>query len=359
MKIYWLCYNILKLAIQKMAIATRPKPSVHHKKRLGKHHKANKHYMKAYWPYLPLVLIIAFGFTLSNVLASPGKVLGGQTTITSSGLLSETNNKRLANGETSLSLNSQLESAAQAKANDMVSRDYWSHNTPDGKQPWTFIIAAGYTYQLAGENLAYGFDSSESVLTGWMNSPEHKANILNAGYKDVGFGIASSPNFVGTGPETVVVAMYGTKKETAAANISFTVGSKPKPSPLATQTPAPEVTEPVKPTPPEPAPNPAAPASKITEDVATPHSANTLPTTRRISRFELLADNRAAAVSTFTLTAFGIALLSIFLIRHIRYWHRTIKKGEAFVVRHVWLDIAIVTVATAVYITSRAAGVIG
>src|SRR5690606_21065737 len=98
-------------------------------------------------------------------------VLAYATNTSPAGLLSATNSQRTSGGLGTLSADSQLTSAAQAKANDMVTRDYWSHVTPDGKQPWTFITAAGYQYASAGENLAYGFLSSGDTIAGWMNSP--------------------------------------------------------------------------------------------------------------------------------------------------------------------------------------------
>jgi|GEM_PF-1812832 len=125
-------------------------------------------------------------------------------------LLAYSNYQRSAAGEASLNLNGALDAAAQAKANDMVAKNYWGHYSPTGASPWSFISAAGYSYSAAGENLAYGFASSSAVISAWMNSAEHRANLLNAGFRDVGFGIANSPNYVGTGPETIVVAEYGT-----------------------------------------------------------------------------------------------------------------------------------------------------
>ncbi len=55
------------------------------------------------------------------------------------GLLISTNTERSSNGLPALSINDKLNQAAQAKANDMVARDYWSHNTPDGQEPWVFF----------------------------------------------------------------------------------------------------------------------------------------------------------------------------------------------------------------------------
>ena len=98
-------------------------------------------------------------------------------------LLNDTNAQRAGQKQAPLTLDPQLTAAAQAKAEDMATSNYWAHNSPDGKTPWTFISASGYQYQTAGENLAYGFSSASDTVTGWMNSPEHRANILNADYQ--------------------------------------------------------------------------------------------------------------------------------------------------------------------------------
>lgn len=339
-----------------MALATRPKPHPHSKKRNGAHHRTGPHYLKTYLPYLPLLLIVTIGLAVNSILLSPSRVLGDQTGINVNDLYAGTNQQRAANSEAALNLNSQLNSAAQAKANDMVARDYWSHTTPDGQQPWTFITSAGYTYTAAGENLAYGFSSSDAVITGWMNSAEHRANILSTGYKDVGFGIASSSNFVGTGPEIVVVAMYGAQQEASSVNISFSVGTNPaSSSQVATEIPAQSAVSP-------PSPEANQPASAIPKPAPAPtptveHSATQLSTTRNISRIQLLSQNEAW--STLAVTLLGIGTISIFLARHVRFWHRAIRKGEMFVVRHIWFDALIVSVATTCYIVSRVAGVIG
>lgn len=339
-----------------MALATRRKPPSHSKKRTGAHHRTGPHYLKTYLPYLPLLLIVTIGLAINSILLTPARVLGDQTNITVTGLFADTNQQRASSSETALNLNSQLNSAAQAKANDMVSRDYWSHTTPDGQQPWSFITAAGYTYQAAGENLAYGFDSSDAVIAGWMNSAEHKANILSTSYKDVGFGIASSQNFVGTGPEIVVVAMYGAPQETNAVSINFSVGAKPSSSPVATEVPA--TTPAAAPAPTQQAAASPAPPSPTPAAVPTvAHSATQLSTTRSISRIQLLAQNEAW--STLAVTLIGLGTVVIFLSRHIRFWHRAIRKGEMFVVRHIWVDSLIVSLATACYLVSRVAGVIG
>ena len=153
-------------------------------------------------------LIVGISMLVNSLFLQP-QVLSYATNTSTGGLLASTNVQRTNNGLSGLTLNSKLSQAAQAKANDMVARNYWSHNTPDGQEPWVFISNAGYDYLAAGENLAYGFATSEDTVTGWMNSPGHRANILNSNYQEVGFGMANSSNFVSNGEQTIVVAMYG------------------------------------------------------------------------------------------------------------------------------------------------------
>ncbi|RAN77998.1 hypothetical protein B5P43_18375 [Bacillus sp. SRB_336] len=109
------------------------------------------------------------------------------------GLLSDVNAYRATQHLAALKLNTQLDTSSQAKAQDLVTRHYWSHTTPDGKAPWTFITAAGYDYQRAGENLAKCFDSPQAIVDAWIASPEHNA-VLVGDYKDVGFGAVTDAN---------------------------------------------------------------------------------------------------------------------------------------------------------------------
>lgn len=194
--------------------------------------------MKVYHPFLP-VLFIVFGLGCLAYVLGPGRthvpspespivvkveskptVLAYATAVSSDGLLNATNQRRSDATVGSLSIDTKLTQAAQAKANDMATRNYWAHNTPEGTPPWTFITNAGYSYSRAGENLACGFNESTQVITGWYNSPSHRDNLLGAEYKHVGFGIANAANYncgdLAVNPQTVVVAMYGTPYEAQA-----------------------------------------------------------------------------------------------------------------------------------------------
>lgn len=123
-------------------------------------------------------------------LPSPIKTLGIEDiapTIDLDKLHLLVNNERSKAGIKPLERNSLLDMSAQAKCNDIAKRDYWAHDTPDGKKFWDFIHDQGIDYATAGENLAYKQRYSETVVRDWMNSEGHKKNILTVSYRSVGY----------------------------------------------------------------------------------------------------------------------------------------------------------------------------
>jgi len=159
---------------------------------------------------LSTLILVLSQFIFADSLAPALAATPSQSSaISQSALLSDLNRDRRAHGLASLRLNTRLASAALNKGRDMVTADYWSHYSPSGKTPWQFIAASGYRYRAAGENLAYGFVSAADVDTAWMASPSHRANILGAKYRDVGFAVVHSSDFVGQGPQDIVVAEFG------------------------------------------------------------------------------------------------------------------------------------------------------
>jgi hypothetical protein len=130
-------------------------------------------------------------------------------------LVSLTNENRAENNLSDLSTNTILQRAAQMKADDMASRGYFAHTSPEGYEPWHWLDKAGYQYLYAGENLAVNFVDSEDVTVAWMNSPAHKANIVNKNYTEVGIAVASG---FYKGRQTVFVAQFfGTPKKIVSA----------------------------------------------------------------------------------------------------------------------------------------------
>lgn len=154
--------------------------------------------------YLMIAVLLVF---VSKKTPFFSQVLGVATDISVEKLLTLTNEDRAKNNLSLLTINSQLSEAAQKKAAHMFQNNYWSHFAPDGTSPWDFIKQSGYSYEFAGENLAKNFLFSQNVVDAWMDSPTHRANLLNKEYKEVGFAVV---NGVLNGEDTtLVVQMFG------------------------------------------------------------------------------------------------------------------------------------------------------
>lgn len=156
------------------------------------HHRNNYHPHILGHRSLALIsalLIVVKIFIISVI--SFGPILPAfSSAITQENIINLTNQSRIEYGLNNLKHNEFLQKAAQAKAEDMLARGYFAHNSPDGRTPWSFIVEAGYNYIMAGENLAVNFNEAENVEEAWMNSPGHKANILNKDFEEIGIGIA-------------------------------------------------------------------------------------------------------------------------------------------------------------------------
>ncbi|MBP6854964.1 MAG: hypothetical protein KBD26_01680 [Candidatus Pacebacteria bacterium] len=101
-----------------------------------------------------------------------------------------TNLNRQSEGFSILNQNTRLESSAQKKAQDMLDRQYFEHDSPDGIGVADLAEDSGYEYIVVGENLARGdFKTADEVVLAWMNSPAHRENIMNSKYTDIGIGI--------------------------------------------------------------------------------------------------------------------------------------------------------------------------
>ena len=101
-----------------------------------------------------------------------------------------TNEERSAENIPALASSSRLFQVAQMRADDMASREYFAHETPEGIPFWQHVSQSGYQYSHVGENLAVHFYTPEQLVNAWMRSPSHKANILNPDFEEIGLGIA-------------------------------------------------------------------------------------------------------------------------------------------------------------------------
>lgn len=120
-----------------------------------------------------------------------------------------TNQARLEQHLHALVVNQQLVEAAKLKAEDMFAKNYFDHDTPDGKKPWDFIETTGYPYTFAGENLAINYGDAKTEFEAWMDSPSHRENILFPDYQEI--GIATQSALRDGKITTVTVQMFGSR----------------------------------------------------------------------------------------------------------------------------------------------------
>ena len=127
--------------------------------------------------------------------------------IISSVLTDLANKDRTVYAISSLNINQTLTEAAQLKANDMATKGYFAHTSPEGLSPWYWFRSSGYNFIYAGENLAIDFTDSNDVNSAWLNSPSHRANILNPNFTEIGIATAKG---IWQGHDTVfVVQLFG------------------------------------------------------------------------------------------------------------------------------------------------------
>ena len=135
--------------------------------------------------------LLKFYHATGNVLTSVPLNVGGKennASFTAAEVIIETNLQRKQNGNLpALKESAKLTAAAKAKADDMFASQYFEHVSPSGMDPGELVKARGYAYVLAGENLILGnFASEKEVVQLWMDSPGHRANILNNRFVDIG-----------------------------------------------------------------------------------------------------------------------------------------------------------------------------
>lgn len=133
-------------------------------------------------------------------LIYPGQVLTIPTTDSSvlsyeKEVIRLVNEIRVQNGLRELTYNWELSRVARYKSQDMKDNRYFSHTSPVYGTPFQMMKDFGITYRSAGENIARGYRSPQAVVNGWMNSPGHRANILNASFTQIGVGYVADGNY--------------------------------------------------------------------------------------------------------------------------------------------------------------------
>ena len=153
---------------------------------------------------LSLLLFVEIYFLAQVLLIIPSDniIFNMRASIIPDAIFSFTNDNRLDNDLNYLKRNSLLDEAANLKAEDMASEEYFAHTSPEGLKAWDFINKVGYKFNSAGENLAINFLDSQDTINAWMDSPTHRANILNNNFTEIGIGMAKGEY---EGKETIFI----------------------------------------------------------------------------------------------------------------------------------------------------------
>jgi len=138
----------------------------------------------------------SYRLSLSTAVASASGTSGRLPNSTSSNptgdfakrVVDLTNNFRLKNNLAPLTLNSKLTAVAQAYSKTMATQDFVAHQGLDGSQPWDRMTKGGYKWSRAAENIAAGQTTPETVMQSWIDSPGHRANLLDPKLKEIGVG---------------------------------------------------------------------------------------------------------------------------------------------------------------------------
>ena len=126
---------------------------------------------------------------LATILLGPVIAVGGNERPTLiAELLREVNIRRELSGKQPVRLNRLLTAAAQKHAQDMSENFFFDHLSPDGRGVVERVTAQGYPWRVIAENIGAGLSSPNSMVAAWMNSRDHRANLLSGEFNDVGIG---------------------------------------------------------------------------------------------------------------------------------------------------------------------------
>lgn len=186
--------------------------------------------MNNFQPYIlnnKIITIFILLFLLSKVLFSFQLILLQQSALfaelNAQKIITLTNEIRQQYSLTPLKENPLLNKAAREKAQDMFRNNYFAHFSPTGVSPWYWISKSGYNYHYAGENLAMNFIDSDEVVRAWLNSPSHRANLLNGNYRDIGIAILPADYSKSSGiNQPIVVQLFGSPQAVKAVKVKTT-----------------------------------------------------------------------------------------------------------------------------------------
>jgi len=142
------------------------------------------------------------------LLLLPATAFADTNEITPENIVERMNAYRAEAGVAPLRLDYRITLAARDRMRDMEDTGYWSHESPTGMSPFTWLIVRDYSYSAAAENLASGFETAKFLVESWMESHGHRENILSPQYEDCGIAIIDGAT-TGRATGKSIVVLFG------------------------------------------------------------------------------------------------------------------------------------------------------
>lgn len=161
-----------------------------------------------------IIFLSCWGCGSFGSAVSPSPPLGDEpipsAVISAADVISATNTQRITRGLQPLAENQKLDLAANFKMRDMFVGQYFGHSAPDNTYGLSeLLVKFDYRYALAGENLALGnYKNADELVSAWMVSPSHRANILNNAFQDI--GVATGYDVFMGRRKMIFVQIFGT-----------------------------------------------------------------------------------------------------------------------------------------------------
>jgi uncharacterized protein YkwD len=144
-------------------------------------------FQKEFWMWKVLLVFAIFLFSFVARPATEAR----EISLSPDNLVKIINQDRIKQGLYPLEENKTLQTAAYAKARDILLNDYFAHTSPAGVKPWEFIKSAGFAYGFAGENLALNYSSPYELEQDFLKSPNHRENLLSPLFSQIGIAVVS------------------------------------------------------------------------------------------------------------------------------------------------------------------------
>jgi len=149
---------------------------------------------------------------LAVLIAVPLFASDASNEITPANVVALMNEYRADAGLPPLRIDARITRAAEDRMRDMEETGYWSHESPTGMSPFTWLAARDYTFEAAAENLASGFETARFLVASWMESHGHRDNIMSAEYEDCGVAIIDGAT-TGRATGKSIVVLFGRPRD--------------------------------------------------------------------------------------------------------------------------------------------------